>query len=156
MLESCPGKAVSGGSQARSHIRRRKLPLHPDGGGEDAAAGRGPDRAGRGHRDNPRRTAEHARKGQEPLPGCAPRCPSLGRRQVTPSRRRYSSAGASGAALGSISRASSSLAGSLPGEETSAASEPRGARKEQGHLWGDIGICQGAGERADGEILLSL
>lgn len=48
---------VIGGAEAVSHVSRRKLPSYPAGGGEDAAAGRGPGRAGPRHRDKPRRTA---------------------------------------------------------------------------------------------------
>lgn len=145
------GEAPSGGDPRRVPRRAARTPAASRRGGEDAAAGGGPDGAGQRQRDNPRRTVGHTGRGREPL---RPGSPPPGGRLVLSPGRRHSGAAALGAALGLVSRASSSPALPCLGEDTRGAREWRGHTDIKGIFGAVSGICQGDGERTDGEILL--
>lgn len=83
-----------------------------------------------------------------------PGSPPPGGRLVLSPGRRHSGAAALGAALGLVSRASSSPALPCLGEDTRGAREWRGHTDIKGIFGAVSGICQGDGERTDGEILL--
>lgn len=154
-----PREAMSRGADPRSHTGRCKLRVHPARGREDAAAGRGPDGTVWGQRGQPETHCRpHSGQGLKPLPGRAPRIPipraspgllSGGGTQVLwpqvlpwGSRQHLST-----------SRAYSSLAPFLPGEET------RGARAGRGKSKGIFGRYWCLPERwgtAVGKILLGL
>lgn len=147
------GEALSGGTQAGSHVVPRELPLCPAGGGEAAAAGGGPDRAGQRQRDNPRRTVGHTGQGREPL---RPGSPSLGRRLVLSCRAETLRCGGSRCCLGVRLPRFLVPGPPLPGEETRGAREWSEHTDIKGIFGAATGICQGDGERADREILLSV
>ena len=155
-----PRQAVSRGAEPRSHTGQCELRVHPARGREDAAAGRGPDGTVWGHRGQPEMHCRpHSGQGLKPLLGRAPRIPIprpwLGPLlsgggtqvfwpQVLPWRSRQHL---------STSRAYSSLAPFLPGEETRGA---RAGRTKSKGIFGRYWLLPEGWGAAVGKILLGL